>query len=225
MRSIKSQFTGLGRNIGSGAFGDVAADRLGKIATQARMQDYANERGMYEQAHARERGIDVSLRNMYEQMRANERGMYEQAQSQGRQLGQGYEQLGQGFNTLGLNAAAQNAALQGGAAGNLYSGGANQMLQGASQYDNTARQQIADNWEVAKDATGLLHAGDTGLNSILDYPRQAYLQSISFPGQGLQALGSAFGTGVSFGSATQPNTGLIPGIASTGLGLLGGGLF
>lgn len=196
MRAIKSQFTGVGRNIGSGAFGDVAADRLGTIATQARMQNYGNERNLYEQA-----------------------------QAQGRSLGQGYEQLGQGYTGQVANAAAQNANLMSGAANSLYGGGAQQMLQGSGLYDNTLRQQLADNWEVSKDAAGLLHAGDTGLNAINDYGRQAKLQSISWPGQGLQALGSSFGEGMSFGSATQPNTGLIPGIASTGLGLLGGGLF
>lgn len=42
MNMIKGQFSGSGRSMGSGAFANVAADRLGQISTQARFNDYQN---------------------------------------------------------------------------------------------------------------------------------------------------------------------------------------
>ena len=39
---INQQFTGAGRSYGSGAYADVMGDRLGKIATQTRYDDYRN---------------------------------------------------------------------------------------------------------------------------------------------------------------------------------------
>lgn len=49
LNQINQQFTGAGRSYNSGAYGNVAADRLGRIATDARMADYARR---YDQERA-----------------------------------------------------------------------------------------------------------------------------------------------------------------------------
>ena len=57
---INQQFTGAGRSYGSGAYADVMADRLGKIATQTRYDDY---RRRYDQ----ERGAFTGAMNQADQ--------------------------------------------------------------------------------------------------------------------------------------------------------------
>jgi len=74
---INQQFTGAGRSYGSGAYADVMGDRLGKIATQTRYDDY---------------------RNRYNQ----ERGAFSNAMNQSDQYGYGAAgtMYGQGTNTI-----------------------------------------------------------------------------------------------------------------------------
>ncbi len=81
MNMIKGQFSNAGRSLGSGAFANVAADRLGQIGTQARFQDYQNR---------------------YNQERANFENLANQNQAYGYNAANNL--YGSGINTL-LNAA------------------------------------------------------------------------------------------------------------------------
>ena len=49
-RSLKSQFTGTNRNMGSAAYGRAAADRLGQNSLNLRYQDYSNRYNQERQA-------------------------------------------------------------------------------------------------------------------------------------------------------------------------------
>ena len=62
MDALNQQFTGAGRSYGSGAYGRAAGDRVGRMATQMRFQDYqtrdARERAAFQNAQGR--GFDAA---------------------------------------------------------------------------------------------------------------------------------------------------------------------
>jgi len=66
MTSLKSQFSGAGRSMGSGAFANVAADRLGRMANQMRYQDYDRQRQMFDaEANRKDQQGFAAAQNLY----------------------------------------------------------------------------------------------------------------------------------------------------------------
>jgi hypothetical protein len=153
----------------------VAADRLGRISTEARFADYQRR---------------------YDQ----ERAAFENQSGRSQQLG--YD-----------------------AGRNLYSQGAQTILQGADTLDSRERQEIIDRERINANRAALM-LEQAGLRQSLDIQTRLdpELRARAWPVQVLQQPGSAFSSrsGSSTGSTSQPNTGFWPGVGQIGLGLLGG---
>ena len=175
MKNLKGQFSGSGRSMGSGAFANVAADRVGQMASQMRYSDYENR---------------------YNQERAN------------------FENQANTNDSYGYNAAQS-----------LYGNGTNTILNAAPTLDGLDSARISQREQVLGDrANTMLRAGDVSNQLYQEQNINPTMQSLSYPMQLLQAPATNFrnGTTTATQSQTQPNTGLLGGLAQTGLGLLGG---